>query len=61
LFFFFGLAGPARRFLGILPELIGVGLSAAATFLWSILDQNSLTSRRNSSAFDFDTFDMMRL
>jgi hypothetical protein len=61
LFFFFGLAAPVRRFLGILPEIIAAGFSAAATFLWSILDQNSLTSRRNSSAVDFDTFDMMRL
>jgi hypothetical protein len=58
LLFFLGLAGPARRFLDILPELIGVDLSAATTFLWSILDQNSLTSCRNSSAFDIDTFDI---
>ena len=54
LFFDFDVVDAARRFLGISPELAGIGLWAAKTPfpIRFILDQKSLVDCRNSSAID---------
>ena len=50
---------PASRFLGIVLEPVGTALRLVATALHgSKLDQNALTSFRNSSAFDIVALDI---